>query len=94
MGKRYSCISEWSWIFSEGVGTLYGAHLKGEDPQITTLHSAKPFFYFLDDNKVVSHKVAGAFGPGTAMFYEKILIQKKVGVRIGPHHHTKNTSER
>ena len=77
MGKRYSCISEWSWIFSEGVGTLYGAHLKGEDPQITTLHSAKPFFYFLDDNKIVSHKVAGAFGPGTAMFYEKDFNPKE-----------------
>jgi len=38
------CLSEWSWIFSEGVGKAYGKKVSSVD----TFKSAAPFFYFTD----------------------------------------------
>ena len=38
------CLSEWSWIFSEGVGKAYGRKISSVD----TFKSAAPFFYFTD----------------------------------------------
>ena len=44
-------VYEWSWVFSEFLGTAYGYHINGYDVDITCPYGSKPFFYFLDNIK-------------------------------------------
>jgi len=42
---------EWSWVFSDFLGTAYGYHINGYDVNISCPYGSKPFFYFLDNIK-------------------------------------------
>jgi len=45
---NYSVKTEWSWIFTEGLGKAYAMHMTGEPLYVNTVRFASPFFYFAD----------------------------------------------
>lgn len=50
--KKIKVNKEWSWIFSEGLGTAYGEVQAGNEVEVYTLKAARPFFFFLKDKNI------------------------------------------